>query len=55
VSLGIKPEEARWYYEQLEEDGFDTMDAVMTLEEEDLEDYGFKPDAAVLVMAAVVG
>jgi len=53
MSLGISYEEASEYYEMLEEDGFDTMDAVATLEAEDLEDYGFRSRAKKLVLDAV--
>ena len=53
LSLGIPSAEAAAYYDKLEEDGFDTMEAVNTLEEEDLEDYGFRTKAKALVMEAI--
>ena len=53
VSSGIPLEEATVYYRKLEEDGFDTLDAIKTLVVEDLDDYEFGSKSKVLVMAAI--
>ena len=54
-ALKIKPPIARGYAEALVEDGFDSIDALETLEEAELIEYGVKKGHARLILKAVSG